>query len=97
MRSASVGFSIPRVTEIPFAPGGASEPINTSSPIIRRACMILLRHSGGVCPPIGEPPNVIIATISPPRHRSLSLIILERRLTLAVEAELRVQFHALLL
>src|ERR1700688_2080310 len=57
MRSASDGSLTPMLMEKPCCfsklPGGASEAINTWSPIRRRACRIFRRHSAGTCPAAG--------------------------------------------
>src|SRR5579884_908374 len=58
IRSASAGSSTPSATQKPFVsdgcPGGLSEPMSTLSPTIRRAWMILLRHSEGTWSAMGE-------------------------------------------
>ena len=47
-----------------------SDAIRTASPTVRRACMILSCHSGGVCSAMGELPKVSIVVIVPPIHFS---------------------------
>src|SRR5215469_4730379 len=98
MRSASLGSSMPSVTEMPFIgsyrSGGASEPIRILSPTIEPGMHDLV-------PPLGR--RLPLHWRASIRHQrddlaaETPLIELERNLAITVEGQIRAQLHGVLL